>query len=154
MGTAGAEEAAYVNAMIVANGAAHVVVVNLPDVSKTPFGYSQSADTQGLIVTMVDTFNAQLKAGLAVSASKVVLVDAAASNRDEAANPAVYGLTNTTVQACDDTKVGSSLFCTGATLIAGDVSRYEFADSVHPTPFGYKLLAQLVSEQLILKGWL
>jgi phospholipase/lecithinase/hemolysin len=31
---------------------------------------------------------------------------------------------------------------------------YEYADSVHPTPYGYRLLSELVGEQLAIKGWL
>ena len=40
------------------------------------------------------------------------------------------------------------------TTIAGDVSRYQYADSVHPTPYGYQLLAQYVAQQMVLQGWL
>jgi len=49
---------------------------------------------------------------------------------------------------------GSSLVCKPSNLIAGDTSRYLFADDVHPTPYGHKLLAQLVNKELILAGWL
>ena len=61
--------------------------------------------------------------------------------------------------------LASSLFCTANTLIAPDAANvtptdatgllhYEFADTVHPTPFAYRLLAELVSEQMAIKGWL
>ena len=164
MGQAGAEEAAYINQLILANGATHVVVVNLPDVSITPLGLSQPAQTQGLIKTMVTTFNDQLKAGLTASAS-LVLVDAFTASEDQAANKAQYGLTDVITPACDLTKVGSSLVCSKATLIAAvtpspltapatAANTYEYADTVHPTPYGYRLLAELVGEQLAIKGWL
>ena len=39
-------------------------------------------------------------------------------------------------------------------LLAGDKSRFAFADSVHPTPYGHKLMAQLMSKELTLAGWL
>ena len=39
-------------------------------------------------------------------------------------------------------------------LIAGDVSKYQFADGVHPSPYGYQLLAEFVSSKMIAKGWL
>ncbi len=164
MGQAGAEEAAYINNLILANGATHVVVVNLPDVSITPLGLSQPAQTQGLIKTMVTTFNDQLKAGLTASAS-LVYVDAFTASEDQAANKAQYGLTDVITPACDLTKVGSSLVCSKATLIAAvtpspltapatAANTYEYADTVHPTPYGYRLLAELVGEQLAIKGWL
>jgi phospholipase/lecithinase/hemolysin len=43
------------------------------------------------------------------------------------------------------TVFASSLGCTEATLVAGDVSRYLCADAQHPTPWGCRLLAQSVT---------
>ncbi len=154
MGQAGAELAAYVQNLVVARGAQRVVVVNLPDVSKTPFAYSLDAQTQGLILTMSATFNQQLAAGLG-NAPPVLLVDAFTQSQNQAASPAQYGIANVTVPACDlaVAQLGS-LACSAATLIPGDTSRYQFADGVHPTPYGYQLLAQYVAEQMIRRGWL
>ncbi len=154
MGVAGAELAAYVKNLIVAKGAKYVVVVNLPDVSKTPFAYTLDAPTQGLIQTMSSTFNAQLAAGL--NGVEVLLVDAYSQSLDQAANPGQYGISNGTVPACDLAKTifASSLVCNETTLIAGDVSKYQFADGVHPSPYGYQLFAQFVSAKLLAKGWL
>ena len=155
MATAGGELGAYVKSLIVANGAKHVVVVNLPDVSQTPFAYALDQPTQGLINTMVQQFNAQLAAGVAAT-PEVLLVDAYTQGRDQNARPANYALTNVTTPACDLTKTAlpTSLVCTASTLVAGDVSGYEFADTVHPTPFGYSLLARFVAENMIKSGWL
>ncbi len=158
MGKAGAELAGYTKALIVGKGAKYVVVVNLPDASKTPFGYSQEAATQGLINSMVTTFNTQLQNGLAGTPG-VIIVDAYSDNRNQAANPASYALSNVTMPACNLTApspnaLGSSLVCNSTNVVAGDVSHYLFADTVHPTPYGYKLLAQLVTKSLVLAGWL
>lgn len=158
MGTAGAELAAYIKSQIVGKGAKYVAVVNVPDVSKTPFAYAQDAPTQGLINLMVSTFNSQLQSGL-TGVSGVRIVDAYADNRNQAANPASYSLTNVTAPACNLTApspnaLGSSLVCNTTNVIAGDTSHYLFADMVHPTPYGYKLFAQLVSKELVLAGWL
>jgi len=156
MGTAGAELGGYVKNLVVGKGAKYVVVVNLPDVSKTPFALSQSAETQGLINTMVTTFNSQLQQGL--SGTDVLLVDAYTVSRDQNANPAKYGLTNVTAPACDLTParnpLGSSLVCTRANLAAGATDTYQYADTVHPTPYGYRLLADLVTAQMGSRGWL
>ncbi|MFD2273527.1 esterase [Undibacterium arcticum] len=100
MGTAGAELAGYVKSLIVANGAKYVTVVNLPDVSVTPYALTQSADTRALITTMVTTFNNQLQTGLADNGN-VLVVDAYSVNRDQYTNPGPYGLTNVTTPACD-----------------------------------------------------
>ena len=164
MGTAGAQLAAYVNQLIVANGATHVVVVNLPDVSITPLGLSEPASIQGLIKTMTTTFNAQLQAGITAGPS-LLYVDAFTASEDQATNMAQYGLTNVSTPVCDPAKASSSLICTKASLIADvapatptdpatKANTYEYADTVHPTPYGYRLLAELVGEQLAIKGWL
>jgi outer membrane lipase/esterase len=157
LATAGAELGALVKTQIVAKGANYVVVNNLPDVSISPSAKAQSADTQKLIQAMVANFNDQLKAAVA-GEPKVLYVDLASISRDQATNPTPYGLTNTTTPACDLTPaknpLGSSLVCNKNNLIAGDVSHYMFADSVHPTPFEYALIARYVLEQMTVKGWL
>ena len=158
MATAGTELGNYVKTKIIANGANFVVVNNLPDVSISPSAKAQTPETQALIQQMVSNFNDQLKAAVAGDA-KVLYVDLATISRDQATNPAPYGLTNTTTPACvlnDTTKnlLSSSLVCNKNNLIAGDVSHYMFADSVHPTPFEYSLIARYVLEQMTVKGWL
>ena len=161
MAQAGTEEAGYVNTQILANGATHVVVVNLPDVSLTPFAISSGAQGQALVKQMTQAFNQALQAGITASAN-VVFVDAFTASEDQATNKAQYGLTDVTTPVCTSS---SSLLCTANTLIpavapaasgaaATAANTYEYADSVHPTPYGYRLLAELVGEQLAIKGWL
>lgn len=157
MGIAGAELAGYVKSMLVARGAKYVTVVNLPDLSVTPYALSQSADTRALITAMVTTFNNQLQTVLAGNAN-VLVVDAYAVNRDQYANPGSYGLSNVSMPACDlsaaKNPLGSSLVCSAGNTVAGDVSHYGYADSVHPTPFANLLLARHVSKEMVSKGWL
>jgi len=157
MAQAGIELGALVKNQILANGAGYVVVNNLPDVSISPSAKAQSAETQKLIMAMVAAFNDQLRNAVAGEA-KVLYVDLATISRDQATNPAPYGLTNTTTPACDlspaKNPLGSSLVCNKNNLIAGDVSHYMFADAVHPTPFEYALIARYVLEQMTVKGWL
>ena len=87
--------------------------------------------------------------------SKVLVVDLYAISHDQITNPAPYGLTVTDKPACATNSLGgSSLVCTVKTLAAADVSRYMFADDRHPTPYEYRLIAQYVAEQMIIKGWL
>jgi len=161
MAHAGAEEAGYINAMILANGATHVVVVNLPDVSLTPFAIEAGTKAQTLVKSMTQAFNASLQGNLTASAN-LVFVDAFTASEDQATNMVQYGLSNVSTPACT---TSSSLVCTANTLIpavapaasgalASGANTYEYADSVHPTPYGYRLLAELVSEQLAIKGWL
>lgn len=197
MATAGTELAALINTKIIANGAARVVVVNLPDVAGTPdhaiweatVGVYVEPVHPHLTLDMVNAFNTALEAGLSVNAgthmssiAQVLYVDAFTSSDDQIVNPALYGLTNVTTPACDlgsatvPAKTGvtvpgagfvpiaTSLFCTKSSLITdaahvtpldeNGVLNYQFADTVHPTPYGYRLLAQLVAEKMIFKGWL
>ncbi len=149
MGVAGAELAGIVKTMIVGKGANYVVVNNLPDLGGSPAGKAQDAATQTLINTMVSTFNTQLKAGLGED-PKVVYVDLFTTSHDQIINPGPYGLTNTSTPAC----TVKSLICTGATLIAGDVSHFMFADDTLPTPYENTLIAKFVAKQMIIKGWL
>ena len=157
MATAATELSALVKTRIIANGANYVVVNNMPDIGTTPSSAGYDAATLALVNAMVKTFNDTLGAGLA-SEPKVVYVDAFWASHDQATNPAPYGLTNVTMPACDlsaaKNPLGSSLVCNGGNLIAGDVSRYAFADSVHPTPFVQLLLARYVSKHMLQKGWL
>ncbi len=152
---------------LVAKGAKYVVVVNIPDVSQTP----QVLDTkdksvQDLALAMVTAYNNKLKDALAGTAG-VLFVDAFTENQNQLKNPSQYGLSNVTKVACnlvfpanvlaansgglDD---GSSLVCNASNLVAGDTSRYLFADKVHPTPYGHKLLAQFVTKNMVAAGWL
>lgn len=156
MGTAGAQLAGYVKTQLVAKGAKYVLVSNMPDVSITPLIVGYGPSSQSLVSAMVTTFNTQLQNGLTGTAG-VVVVDAYTSNRDQAANPAQYALTNVTTPACSATgnPLGqNALTCTPSNVIAGDVSHYLFADGVHPTPFGYQLFAQLATKSMVQAGWL
>ncbi len=152
MAIAATKLAGYVKANILAKGATHVVVSNLPDVSLTPMA-NAAPETKPLILAMTTTFNKTLQDSLAGTPG-VVFVDAFSNLQDQVSHPERYGLSNVTATACDLTKVPSSLVCSAATTVAGDSSRYMFADAVHPTPFVYKLQAQLVATYLAKAGWL
>ena len=191
MGQAGTELAALIKNEIIAGGATHVVVVNLPDVSLTPDNFSWVHGPSGTIVEalhphltldMTTAFNTALQTGLfgsgaTDSLTTVAWVDAFTQSDMQVTQPATYGLTNMTTPACDLEKTGvnvptiglvplpSSLFCTKNSLIAPPAATvtdsdptgvmfYLYADTVHPTPFGYRLLAEYASLQMVIKGWL
>ncbi len=142
---------------MVAQGAKRIVVTNIPDVSQTPMAMATPASQQALVLALVSAFNSTLQAGV-VSIPEVVFVDAFAENRRQLADPAHYALSNVKDTACNLTAASnithSALTCTTGNLIAGDSSRYLFADDLHPTPYGHKLLAQYVSKALVAAGWL
>jgi phospholipase/lecithinase/hemolysin len=156
MGQAGSELANLVRSQIVAKGARYVVVVNLPDVAITPFGLSLSAEQRALMEQMVTAYNTQLQAGLANVG--VLYVDAYQIWRKQAANPSAYGYTNVTTPACDPASplnplAGSSLACTAASTFPNSTN-YQYADTVHPTPYAYQLMADAVFAQLRAAGWI
>lgn len=145
--------ATAVKTQIIAKGAKHIAIINVPDISVTPYITSQnSLDSTALSKSLTKIFNATLQAELADT--KVVFIDAFTNSQNQIANPAQHGLTNVTIPACSPTAPqnplqGSSLTCTNSSTIAGvDTSNYLFADGVHPTPYGHKLLAELVINSL------
>ena len=154
LGTAGAQMAALVKNEILAKGAKYVIVANLPDVASTPAGKSRTADIQQLITAMVNAFNTQLKNGIGAD-DRILYVDLYSVSNDQVKNPGPYGLTNTSSPACGPNALGTtSLICTNSNTVAGDVSRYMFADDIHPTPFENNLIARLVLKEMAVKGWL
>lgn len=153
MGQAGGELAAIVK-NVVSKGANFVVVNNLPDVSVSPAARAKGAEAQSLAKLMSKTFNDTLKAGLGDD-PKILYVDLFTLSADQAVNPGPYGLSNTTTPACGANAAGgSSLICNSTNLISGDVSRFMFADGVHPTPFEHSLIAKYVAQQMMVRGWL
>lgn len=169
MKTAAQELTGYVRDQILAKGGKYVAVFNLNDTSQTPFGSTLDASARGVLVTLVDTFNLWLRDGL--TGLPVQWVDQNSTGKDEYANPAKYGLVNNAVPTCDAAKIsaitggavadGSSLFCNATPgmpyngLRAGaNVDTWQFADGVHPTRGGHKLISNFVTSQLKAFGWI
>lgn len=140
------------------NGAKYTLVLNMPNVSKTPFANSLGYDDTGVLLrsaisSMTQAYNDALQARLA-GQSNIRLGDAYTTNTDQLTKPAQYGISNVTTPACTGS---SSLVCSTLnppSVVVGDISTYLFADSVHPTPYGYKLFAQEAAKHLVLAGWL
>ncbi len=154
MSQAGTALANQVKTEIVGKGAKYVLVMNLPDVSASVYGLENPAAAP-LVNQMVQAFNTSLTAGLA-GTSGVIIGDAYTVSRDQFNNPAAYGLTSTTARSCSTTSplLGASLGCNPTNLNPGDKSRFQFADDIHPTPYGHQLLAQFASKVLATAGWL
>jgi phospholipase/lecithinase/hemolysin len=104
---------------------------------------------------MVEAFNAALKAGLDPEPA-VAQGDVYALTLNELISPASFGLTNVTAPACGPNDLnGHSLLCTVANVYPGvDISHFLYADTVHPTPYGHGLIAQLALQAMAAKGWL
>lgn len=158
MGDAGTQLGNLIRTEMIAKGAGHVVVNNLPDVATTtPTGLAQSASGKQLLGGMVSAFNIALRLAIDGLDDKVLHVDLFALSQDQFANPAKYGISNATTAACAARpNFGTtSLFCNASTTLPGvDVSHYIFADDVHPAPYGQTLIAKAVAEAMVAKGWL
>ena len=157
MAQAATELVAAITTQVIGKGARYVAVVNLPDISQSPFAAPLDAATKGFIRTLVTTFNSTVKTGLN-GKTEVIFVDAYTQGQDQVANPAKYGLNNVTNRACSIASAAnpvapSALACTAASLIPGDTSKYLFADDVHLTPIGYELLAQSVIRSIVAANW-
>ena len=157
MATAANQLGGYVNNLMLAKGATHVTVVNLPDVSLSPFGQALDPATRAIVENMVTTFNGTLQATLGVN-TRLLYIDAYSTSRAQFAAPAQYGLGNVTRPACDLSRaknlLGSALVCTNDNLQADAKPNDAYADTVHPTPYGYRLLADLVAAEMMKRGWL
>lgn len=157
MTQAGATLATLVREQVLAKGAQYVLVANIPDVAVTPLALSYDATTRQLITTMAMTFNAQLQAGL--TGTPVVQADLFAQSRAQVANPVSFGLTNITDPACSTNLAlnplnGTALVCTGYSTVTANTDGYLYADDVHPSPRGYRLMSDYIVDRLQGAGWL
>jgi outer membrane lipase/esterase len=118
-------------------GARYIMVFNLPDIGKTPFGVGSG---QGATITTLSSFfNSTLSAGLDTLRIDVIRLNIFALINEVVANPGAFGFTNATTPACT-TQI--SLICTSATLVAPNAAQtYVFADGVHPTTGAHQVVA-------------
>ena len=169
--TAATELATLVKSEIIGKGATRVAVLTLPDAPAAPVGATLPNDAaRALLGQLFAQFNTTLLAGLNGSSARIISSEAVfASVR---ANPSAFGLTNVTTPACATTAfnaTGTSLLCNAspAALFTRDAvpnfnglapgasaSTYLFADTVHPTTAGHKILADQIWTQLKNFGWI
>ena len=118
-------------------GAGTVMVMNLPDLGRTPA--ARAAQGEAIMSLASTQFNSALHDAMADSAGNIVLLDVHAMMNEIMATPARYGLDNVTAPACT---TGSSQQCTRDTLVdQGAYRRYLFADALHPSGAGHRLLS-------------
>jgi phospholipase/lecithinase/hemolysin len=176
--TQSATELANLVTSVIAHGATHVVVFNLPDIGNTPLGVASSDHGQSL-TQISQLFNTTLAAALQrqneVSeerhfGDKVLLLDDftfvdgiignfktygfSVSNTGIACNLSAQIATATELHLNDPSVFGHSLFCSPKTFTTqGADQTFMFADTVHPTTHLNALLAQFVEQQIAAKKW-
>jgi outer membrane lipase/esterase len=158
-----------ITTQILAKGGSYVAVMTLSDIADTPFGNSLPANVRPVLTALSQVFNLWLREGL--TNQPVQIIDTFALFKDGYQNPSKFGIVNNTIPACDAAKIsaitggavsdGSSLFCNATPgalyngLRAGaDVNTWQFADSVHPTTGGHKIISDAFAAQLKSFGWI
>jgi phospholipase/lecithinase/hemolysin len=171
---------ASIKASALDRGAANVVILNVPGITRTPRfgevltqitalkGAAVSAALAGAFDGWIQAFNAELAAKVAGDA-RVVLVDGYTTFNQEIADPAQFALSNVIKPACPSTGTDSTTglknytfpTCTDTALSSapeaatGGASwwkNYLFSDSFHPTPYGHQLVYQRISLDLAKTG--
>ncbi len=120
-------------------GARYIMVPTIPDVGRTPFGLSQGAAGSAGISALVQAYNQTLFGGLAAANLRVIPLDTFNFIREISSSPATFGLSNVTGMACGSVP---ALVCSPANTVPGGAESYAFADGVHPTTAGHRLLGQ------------
>jgi len=135
-------------------GANYIVVFNLPDLARTPQFNTLPTATQGAANLASISYNAALNAGLA-GRQGIIPINVFALVNESIANPAYFGFSNVTTAACVG---GSSLAC-GAVGSGNPINyagsnnnTFLFADTVHPTGAGHRLLASVVTATIAAPG--
>jgi outer membrane lipase/esterase len=133
-------------AALQAAGAQNIVVMNVPDMGKTPQGQSFGPAISAQLSAIVGLYNTTVQSGLNALGGNVMRVDTLALLNEVLANPGAFGFTNTTGRACGTTV---SLVCGPANLVAPDANRtYVFADGSHPTGATHNFIAQAVASMI------
>ncbi|MCC8394842.1 SGNH/GDSL hydrolase family protein [Paraburkholderia sp. MMS20-SJTR3] len=144
-------------AQIVQNGAAHVVVINLPNIGLAPKGLA-ATDGGANLTQLSQLFNQTLNAALQTAGiqAKVIEVDSFSWTNQTIANFMTNGFAvSNTGQACDPKKTpkDTSLLCSPATYASANADQtYMFADDLHPTTHMHALFAQYVEQQIAHSG--
>jgi outer membrane lipase/esterase len=126
-----------------AAGAKYIVVLNLYDIGKSPFGVANPAAQFSSLVAL---YNTTLNAALGQVPYQVVRVNTQQLFLEMLANPSFFGFTNVSSPACT---VSTSLLCTPSTLVVPNADEtYLFSDDLHPTPQAEVIMAQVVNSML------
>lgn len=153
-----ANEISFVNSLI-KDGARNLLVLNVPDLGKTPYVTSGEASGTNIpsaalvaeATQLSSTYNTALITQLASIATtggiNVNVVDAYQLLDNAIADPAAYGLTNATTPVWS----GNYTSATSGTLAANGAAAQDqslFWDHLHPTEAGHQAIAALAEQTL------
>jgi phospholipase/lecithinase/hemolysin len=134
---------------LVAHGAKNLLVLDVPDLGKTPYETARPA-TDATASSLAQTYNADLGAALqqivASGAAHVDYVDTYAFLDDAVANPSKYGFTNVTQPLWNGTLTDSN---SGTLAATGSAQNgYLFFDGLHPSASAHSALASGIANAL------
>ncbi len=119
---------------LTAKGARNIIVVNLPDLGKTP--QERVQPTAAAITALTNSHNSKLTTALQGLAQNrninIIPIDAYALLNEVIATPARYGLTNVT-ESCLNQRAGT---------LCSNPNQYLFWDGIHPTAAGHKIIEE------------
>jgi outer membrane lipase/esterase len=125
-------------ARLSAAGARYIIVVDVPDVGKTPDAVD--AHQSAAITAFAQYFNGLVRTGLDGLGIQTIRLNTFALLDEVMANPAAYGFTNSTQRACGATP---ALICTSANFVTPNAPQtYVYADGHHPTTALSAIFAQ------------
>ena len=124
------------------DGARHILVANMPDLSMTP-DYFGSADAQSFAVGFNGLLATDL-AGLDTAGAQLTQFDTFGLFNDVLADPSAYGFANVS----DPCYTGSYLVANSGT-VCSDPSQYLFWDGFHPTATGHQILANAMVASVV-----
>jgi phospholipase/lecithinase/hemolysin len=137
---------------LVARGAQNLLVLNVPDLGKTPYEAARGSAVAQTATSLASLYDSDLAASLqpleASGALRVDLVDTFSVLNQVAANPGAYGFTNVTDPVWTGNLTSSS---SGTLRASGDAqNQFLFFDSLHPTAQAHALLASGIAHGLLL----
>lgn len=147
--TAVQNEADFINDLA-ARGATNLLVLNVPDLGKTPAEMSQGPTVAAEASSLAATYDQELAASLQSLAASdhlnLHLVDTFSLLDQGIADPAAYGFTNVTTPVWTGNYSSASSGHLNATGAAQN--QYLFWDSLHPTAHGHAMLASAAQANL------
>lgn len=149
VGQAVTNETSFIASLAVL-GVRNLVVLNVPDLGKTPMETARGAATSQVASSLSKLYDSELSAALSSLAARdhlsVHLVDAYSLLDSGIANPAAYGLTNVTQPVW----TGNYYNPLSGTLNAKGAAQngYLFFDSIHPTATGHAIIANAARASL------
>jgi len=141
-------ETNFINGLI-AHGARNLVVLDIPDLAKTPYEQARSA-TAATSSALAQQYNTELGTAIqqivASGAASVDVIDTYSLLDTVMTNPAAYGFTNVTQPVWN----GNLTDAHSGTLAATGAAQngYMYFDNEHPTATTHSLLASVVTQSV------